>query len=209
MAHVNHEKKSAESAHRLQQTNDAKKKNWHEKRNGKFLSGARRQREDAAVEEEGGASKLQGIGSPPRGGGLGIKKRVGTPKSILRNKAGNSASSSGGMSSRSNAGNQDDHANRDSQGTHVGDGVRNEVEGGSAAAGSHLNTQSDRQGQTIRRSTPGGPSLGANSKALSSQGLMPKSTSKGAQGARDSTRRGDEEDGNTTIGETFTARRNA
>ena len=50
--------------------------------------------------------------------------------------------------------------------------------------------------------------MGANSKALSSQGLMPKSTSKGAQGARDSTRRGDEEDGNTTIGETVTARQN-
>ena len=117
LAHASHEKKSAESAHRLQQTNDAKKKNWHEKRNGKFLSGARRQREDAAVEEEGGASKLQGIGSPPRGGGLGIKNRVGTPKSILWNKAGNSASSSGGMSSCSNDGNQDKHFNRDSRGT--------------------------------------------------------------------------------------------
>ena len=51
--------------------------------------------------------------------------------------------------------------------------------------------------------------MGVNSTALSSQGLMPKSTSKGAQGARDSTRRGDEEDGNTTIGEPVTDGRNA
>ena len=98
---------------------------------------------------------MQGIGSPPRGGSLGIKKRVGTPKSILRNKAGNSASASRGMISRSNAGNQDEHANRDSRGTHVGNGIRNELGGGSIAAGRHLNTQSDWQVQMNRRSTPG------------------------------------------------------
>ena len=80
LAHASHEKKSAESAHRLQQTNDAKKKNWHEKQNGKFLSGARRQREDAAVEEEGGGIKIAGNRLSSKGRWFGNKEQGGDAK---------------------------------------------------------------------------------------------------------------------------------
>jgi len=82
----------AQNVRRRQQHLEDKKHNWHNKRGGKFLTGVRRPREETSVEEVGGAPKIQGIGSPTRPGGSGIKKKVAAPQSILRNKSQNRSS---------------------------------------------------------------------------------------------------------------------
>jgi len=151
------------------------------------LTGVRRPREETSVEEEGGAPKLQGIGSPTRPGGSGIKKKVAAPQSILRNKSQNRSSASKEM---------------DRPGTQANRRMA-PAEHDRAVAGASLPPPPKSPAQRNRRS----PSASAGSKTLSSQGLKPKSTPRRVQRSKDSTREVNEDNSSTSTGEADTEER--